>query len=206
MTQPDFFTIPRSTKPADFFERILPALPLRLPPISLDPWVYHVQGAGGGVWSIAIEQGKVVVTRGEAQKPAGHTVTTSAALREAVAGALRDRLAQVLQKQGRPLQIPDLTGLPLDPARARALAQVGGSLAIEIGDRTFGDRYRFVVTLGPGPAAWEQATTTLEVDADDLAALAATRTPPMKVLVSGKLRIKGDADLPARALAAVLGK
>ena len=48
-----FFSLPRTTRPADWFERILPTLPLKLPRASLDHAIaYHVHGPGGGSWSV----------------------------------------------------------------------------------------------------------------------------------------------------------
>jgi putative sterol carrier protein len=96
--------------------------------------------------------------------------------------------------------------MPHDPARVAAVAALGGSIALQISDREYGDTYRYVFTFGGGPAAFEQASSTVEVDADDLAALAVARTPPLQVMVSGKLRIRGDADLPQRALGLLLAR
>ena len=111
----------------------------------------------------------------------------------------------MLQRQKFPTELPDLTHLRVDPARLQAALAVGGSLGIVIHDREYGDKYRYVLTIGAGPAAYDKPTTTLEVDADDLQALAAARTPPMKVLVSGKLRLAGDIGLPGKLLTALLG-
>lgn len=201
-----FFSLPRTTRPADWFERILPTLPLKLPRASLDHAIaYHVHGPGGGSWSVRLQDGQPLVLPGTSPLLVAQVSLSTAHFREALVGSLRDRLRSVLQRQGRPIALPDLSRLPIEPARMAAVAALRGSLAFEINDREFGDKYRYVITFGPGPAAFETATTTIEVDADDLAALALARTPPMKVLVSGKLRIRGDAGLPSRVLAVLLG-
>ena len=199
-----YFSLPRSLKPAAFFERHLPTLPLRLPAISLpDRVVYHVHD--GGSWSVALVNGRLDVQPG-AVGPIGLQITaTEAHFREAVTGALRDRQVALLQRLGQPAEVPDLTGLRVNPARIRAAIAIGGSLALVIHDREYDDRYRYVLTIGPGPAAYDRATTTIEVDADDLVALGAARTPPMGVLVSGKLRLAGDIGLPGKLLTALLG-
>ena len=198
------FSLPRSLKPAVFFERHLPTLPLRLPAISLpDRVVYHVQGAG--VWSVALVDGRVDVQPGVVGPIGLQISATEAHFREAVTGSLRERQIEVLKRQGQPVEVPDLRGLRVDVARLKAAIAVGGSLALVIHDREYGDRYRYVLTIGAGPAAYEKATTTIEVDADDLVALGAARTPPMGVLVSGKLRLAGDIGLPGRLLSALLG-
>ncbi len=199
-----YFSLPRSLKPAVFFDKHLAALPLRLPAISLaDRVVYHVQGVGA--WSVALVDGRLDVQSGVVGPIGLQISATEAHFREAVTGALRERQIEVLKRQRLPVEVPDLRHVRVDPARLRAAIAVGGSLAIVIHDREYDDRYRYVLTIGPGPAAFAQATTTIEVDADDLLTLAAARTPPMSVLVSGKLRLAGDIGLPGRLLTALLG-
>lgn len=200
-----YFSLPRSLKAAAFFERHLPALALRLPAITLpDRVVHHVLGAG--VWSVALVNGQLDVQPGVVG-PIGLQISmTEAHFREAMTGALRDRHLEVLKRQRLPLEIPDLTRLQVDPARLRAAIAVGGSVAIVIHDREYDDRYRYVLTIGAGPAAYDKATTTIEVDADDLVALVAARTPPMAVLVSGKLRLAGDIGLPGKLLSSLFGR
>lgn len=206
MTVDPFFAVPRTTRPADWFERILPSLPLRLPALTLaESITYHVIGTGGGVWTVGLDAGKVRVQAGKVGVVSAQVAMSSAHFREAVAGALRDRLAQVLAKLGQPVALPDFSGVPHDPSRIAAVAALRGSVAVEIGDRDMGDKYRYVLTLGDGPVAFDDATTTIEVDADDLAALGSARTPPLKVLTSGKLRLAGDASLPMRLLTALAG-
>lgn len=199
-----YFSLPRSLKPAVFFEKHLPTLPLRLPPVSLaDRVVYHVQGVGA--WSVALVDGRLDVQSGVVGPIGLQVSATEAHFREAITGALRERQVEVLQRQKLPVAVPDLSQLRVDPARLRAAIAVGGSLALVIHDREYDDRYRYVLTIGSGPAAFAQVTTTIEVDADDLVALGAARTPPMGVLVSGKLRLAGDIGLPGRLLTALLG-
>ena len=199
-----YFSLPRSLKPALFFERHLATLPLRLPNITLpDRVVYHVQGVGA--WSVGILAGRLDVQPGIVG-PIGLQVTASEAhYREAITGALRERHLEVLKRQKLPAEVPDLSALRVDQARLTAAIAVGGSLAFVIHDREYDEDYRYVLTIGPGPAAYAKATTTIEVDADDLVALAAARTPPMKTLVSGKLRLAGDIGLPGKLLTALLG-
>ena len=206
MTVDPFFAVPRTIRPAEWFERTLPSLPLRLPALTLPESItYHVIGAGGGVWTVGLQAGAVRVQAGKVGVVSAQVAMSAAHFREAVAGALRDRLAQVLGKLGRPIALPDFSGVPHDPSRIAALAALRGSVAIEIGDRDMGEKYRYVLTLGDGPPALEAATTTVEVDIDDLAALGSSRTPPLKVLTSGKLRLAGDASLPMRILTALAG-
>lgn len=202
-----FFDLPRTIRPADWFDRVLVGLPLRLPPVTLPSWsVYHIHGVGGGSWSVRIEHGQVVARPGVVTPVGVQTSMTVAHFREAIGGALRERLGTVLTHLGKPLALPDLSGAPIDVARLVAAQAVGGSIAIVLRDRKMSDAYRYVLTLGGGPTSLERADATVETDIDDLATLLGARTPPLKLLTSGKLRITGDLDLPMRALTAVVGR
>ncbi len=197
----DYFEVSRTTRPADWFERILPSLALRLPNTSLDYWsVYHIDGVGS--WSVGLQGGKVAVKKGLAE-PVGVQIRMSAGhFREAMFGALRDRLAEVLKRLGKPQALPDASRLVIDAKQIAATVAVGGNLAVVLRDRRMGDEYQFAMTIGAAPAG--PPTTTIVADLDDLVALAVARTPPHKLLTGGKLRISGDLDRPAKLLTALL--
>ncbi|MBI5608879.1 MAG: SCP2 sterol-binding domain-containing protein [Deltaproteobacteria bacterium] len=197
----DYFELSRTTRPADWFERILPSLPLRLPDTSLDYWsVYHVDGVGS--WSVGLQGGKVAVRKGVAEPVGVQIRMTAGHFREAMFGAVRDRLAEVLTRLGKPRALPDLARLAIDPRQVAATVAVGGHLAVVLRDRAMGDEYQFAITIGGEPAG--PPTTTIVADLDDLVTLAAARTPPHKLLTGGKLRISGDLDRPAKLLTALL--
>lgn len=203
----DFFTLPRTTRPADWFERILPNLPLQLPTETVTHrTIVRVTGAGGGAWSLGLAGGKLSVVPGTLGPIAVQYAMSAAHFRESHFGAVRERTIEVLTKLKLPLLLPDMRKMPMDPVRLAAVAALRGSLAFVVHDKRMADAYRFVLTLGEAPANVDAADTTIEVDLDDLAALAAARTPPLKVITSGKLRIKGDPDLPVRALTALIGR
>ncbi|MBM4341877.1 MAG: SCP2 sterol-binding domain-containing protein [Deltaproteobacteria bacterium] len=202
-----YFALPRATRPADWFGRILPGLPLRLPPISLShSAVFHITGPVGGTWTQQLLAGRLVVSPGVVGPVATQTTVTAAHFRELLFGAVRDRHVQVLHKLGLPVAIPDVSRVPVDPARVAALANLRGTLAIDLYDRHLDDTYRIAITFGGGPTAHAAPDTVVETDLDDLATLVAARTPPLQLLTSGKLRIRGDADLPVRALTTALGR
>lgn len=199
------FELPRTTKAADFFGRILPGAALQLPQASVPhALVYQVDGAGGGTWSVRLTNGRLEVAAETPWPIASVTVLTAGHFRELVAGAVRDQLVQVLRKLGKPLQVPDLRNLPTDPARVAALAGLQGSLAVVLNDREVDDSYRIFVSFGATPTQPDKPTCTVEVDLADAAALLAARTPPLQWFASGKFRVKGDTSLPVRALGALL--
>ncbi len=202
-----YFALPRTTRPVDWFGRILPELPLRLPALTLShSAVFHVTGVGGGTWSHQLQNGRIVVTPGMVGPVATQTTISAAHFRELLFGAVRDRHVQVLRKLGLPLAIPDASRLPVVPAHIAAVAGISGTLLIALRDRDLDDTYRLALTFGGGPTAPERPDATIEVDLDDLTALVAARTPPFKLLTSGKLRISGDTNLPLRAMSAALGR
>lgn len=204
MTDP-FFSLPRTTRATEWFDKILPSLPLRLPFAAETPWsAVHVHGVGGGTWSVRIAAGQVQVQRGMPASVLSQWSMTAGHFREALAGALRDRTAGVLTKLGMPVALPDLSGARLNQLNWQGLAAVQGSLAFQLADRQVAENYRYVMTLGSGPAALDTADTVIDVDLDDLATLAAARTPPLRLLASGKMRVQGNSELPLRALTALL--
>lgn len=207
MSGDPFFSLPRYVHPREWFETILPALPLRLPAITIPHAItYHVMGPGGGVWSVQLVDGHLQTREGWAERTAVQVAMTVPHLREALTGALRNRFADALRGAGRPLVLPDLTTLPVDAARMQALSSVVGTLAVDVVDRKFSDKYRYVFTFGSHMAAFDTASTTLEIDADDLVQLLLERGSPWQLLKGPRVRIKGDMDRPAEVLRALLGR
>lgn len=200
-----YFSLPRTTRAGDWFEKILPSMTLSLPAGAETPWTaVHVQGVGGGTWSLRLHAGKVEVVRGAVAGVWLQWSMTAGHFREALAGALRDRTAAGLQKLGMALAIPDLRRAPLDRLGWQKLEALRGSIAFSLADRQMADTYRYVLTLGPGTPSLERADAQIDADLDDLLALAVARTPPLKLLASGKLRVAGKAELPMQALTALI--
>jgi putative sterol carrier protein len=200
-----YFSLPRTTRAGDWFEKILPSLGLRLPAAAETPWTaVHVHGVGGGTWSLRVHAGKLEVVRGAVAGVWLQWSMTTGHFREALAGALRDRSAAALQKLGLPLAIPDLSRAQLDRLNWQKLQGLKGSIAFALADRKMADTYRYVLTLGPGAAALDTPDAQIDADLDDLLALAVARTPPLKLLASGKLRVAGKTELPMQALTALL--
>jgi hypothetical protein len=203
-----FFSLPRTIHPNEWFEQVMPKLPLKLPPVTIPHSVtYHVIGPGGGVWSLRLVDGKIVCKTGWADTVTLQVAMTVPHLREATVGVLRERFVEFTKRAGRPVELPDLSRAPFDSARADALADVGGALALDVVDRRFSDRYRYVFTFGPGTASFETASTIVELDADELVQLVVDRGNPWQLLTGGRLRVvRGNADLPVRALQAVVAR
>ena len=205
MNADEFWGLPRSTSPAKIFGEIAAALPVPLPRATVtQATVTHIRGTGGGTWSSRLVDGRLEVHEGAAADPICQVTLERATLREFVAGSLRDRGLEIMAKLGRARQIPDLSRLPVRDDRARALSKLGGSVAIEVHDRNFGETHRIVVTFGGGAVDFERATVTVRVDADQAAGWIASRADARAILKGGSLRIDGDLSLVTRAAALLL--
>lgn len=205
MNAAEFWDLPRGTRPSALMMEIVPSSPVKLPAASISlPSNVVVRGAGGGTWFGRLVDGKIAMAEG-AQHPALCSVTLERnTLREFIAGALRDRGLKIMERLGRPKAIPDLSRLPVREDRAQALAKLQGSIAIEVVDRDFGETHRIVVTFGDAAPAFETATTTVRIDADEAVEWIATRADPRAILKGGRVRVEGDLALPTRALALLL--
>ena len=201
-----FWSLPRSTKPRAVLEEILPQIPALAGTFTLDlPATVHVLGAGGGTWTVQVVDGMSVVTPGEAAEVVARVSFTRAHLREIVGGALRERGLEVMRRLGKPRQLPDLSALPIDPSRLAAVAAIDGSIAIEVHDRPMRDSYRFVISLGSGPAQYDSATTTVHVDADEVVEQVVAGASIAALLKGTRVKMEGELALPLKALRAAFG-
>ena len=201
-----FWSLPRSARPRSVMEEILPTIPPLAGVFTLDlPSSVHVIGGGGGEWTVQIVDGLSVVDAGAADEVAVRVSLTRSHLREVVGGALRDRGVALMKRLGKPSAFPDLTILPIDPSRLDAVAALDGSIAIEVHDRDMRDSYRFVISFGSGPAQYDDVTTTVHVDADEVVDQLVAGASMSALLKGSRVRIEGDLGLPLAALRAAFG-
>ncbi|MCO4760011.1 MAG: hypothetical protein KC502_00785 [Myxococcales bacterium] len=206
MNAEQFWTLKRTLAPKKLFEEVIEALPVPLPPVTVDqPVNVHILGSGGGVWALQLVDGHTQVTPGAAPNAICQVAFHKRHLREIVGGALRERGLTLMARLGKARQIPDLSRLPLDPARALSCAHLTGSIAIDVHDRGFSDTYRYVVTFGSGAPDYETATTTLTIDADEPIEWVVNRIAPKAVLKAKGVRIAGDVALPLKVVQALIG-
>ena len=201
-----FWTLKRTTSPQNVFEKIVPALPDIFPVVTIAcPVNIHVLGVGGGIWSVQLIEGRLVVRRGAADDALCQVAMERKHLREVVGGALRDAGLRVMAELGRPGQLPDLKQVPVEPQKWLQLAELGGSVAIEIEDRQFRDTYRYVITFGGGAPDYERTTTSLRFDLEQMVRWSAQGQRPVTVLRGGRIRIEGDLALAIRAVRMAFG-
>ncbi len=201
-----FWNLPRSTTPKTWYEEIVPVVPLVLPAIDV-PWpvVYHVDGSGGGSWTVTVAAGRAQVAVGGHDAPIAQVRMRRSDLRELVGGFLRDRLRDAVDRLGVGLDLAGMGAPAIETARLKRLADLSGSVGIEVRDRRLGDSARFVVTFGSGDPAWETPTTELTIEAGHLVEWIVGRVHPRQILTGGRLRLAGEVALPTRALGLLLG-
>ena len=194
-----FWSVKRSTRPKVLLEEMLPQVPVRLPPVTVDrPCNVHIEGVG--TWAVQLVDGRPSVTPGAAEDAVGQLHLDRRALREVVAGALRDRGLVVMERLGRPRQVPDLSRLKVDVQRLLRCAELDGSVAVEVHDREYDDVYRFTWTFGAGEPVTGEVTTTVRVDADAPIDWVVQRMEPLQLLKAKGVRVDGDLSLPMKAL------
>ncbi len=205
MDAAEFWSLKRTTAPKKLFEQIVPNLPVPLPPVTVPlPVNVHVLGPGGGVWASQLVDGVNVVTPGPADNAICQVALHKKHLREIVGGALRDRGVTVMSRLGRAGQLPNLSRVPLDPARAVSVQKLTGSVALNVRDRELGDTYRYVFTFGNAAPDYDTATTTVTIDADEAVEWIVNKVHPKQLLKARGVRIEGDLSLPVKALQALL--
>ena len=201
-----FWSLKRTTSPQRLFEEVVPALPDIFPVVTIArPVNVHILGPGGGVWSVQLVDGRLVVGRGGAGDALCQIAMDRKHLREVVGGALRDAGLRVMAELGRPRQLTNLKRLTVESDRWVQLAELSGSVAIEIEDRRLRDRYRYVITFGCGSPDYERTRTSLRFDLDQLVLWSAQQQRPVTVMRGGRIRIEGDLSLAIKAVRMAFG-
>jgi SCP-2 sterol transfer family protein len=190
--------IPRS--PARFFGEYVPAelaglgsdFPERSSPGAV---VFEV---GGDAWSLRLQAGKVVVESGVAPDTLLRlTLAPEDFEPVVVAGAER------LSKAGGPeRQIVAARALSIDVERARMLRDSGGTVLLQL--TSGAATHRLLVSIGGSNPKPDAPDCEIECAVDDLFAIQSGAANPLQLLLDGKIRIKGKAEL-ALALGAALG-
>jgi len=190
--------IPRS--PARFFGEYVPAelaavgssFPERSSPGAV---VFEV---GTDAWSLRLQGGKVVVDSGVADDTLLRLAVTPEDFEPVIVGG-----AERLAATGGPDQkLVAARALSIDVERARMLRETGGTVALVLARGA--STHRLVVGIGPAKPKLDAPDCEIECALDDLFAIQSGAANPFQLLLDGKLRIKGNAEL-ALAVGAALG-
>lgn len=170
--------IPDTITPAQFFEVLLPmgfAAQQADPPSPDVTLQYHVEGEGGGAWTVRIESGKMSVSAGQVEAPLTVTLHIEA-FRDAVLGRNGAALSLVVP-EGR-------AGRPENAQRMQALK---GTMALELA-REGADPFKLEMRFNNAA----QPRTTMKMKIADYIAMQAGRLNGQEAFMSGKLRVEGD--------------
>jgi hypothetical protein len=190
--------IPRT--PAAFFERYVPEHMARLGGAFAgrsSPGAIAFDVLGAGSWSLRLRAGKIEVAGGVADDALFRvTVAEPDFAIVVVEGAVR-----LGDEAGLERQLVAVRALVLDDDRVRLLREARGSMAIKLTSAA-GD-HELRITLGAG-APETTADCELACALDDLWALQSGAKNPFELLMDGKVKITGNAQL-AMVLGAALG-
>jgi hypothetical protein len=147
--------------------------------------------AGAGQWAFRLAGGKLLVESGARPDAiVGITIPAASFVPLVVAGA--ERLAgQTLPPEKQLLAFRALT---LDAERAALIRSVAGSVAFAVVDGA--STHRVYVTPGVGTPNLAQPECEISCEADAFWGLQSGSNNPIELLMSGKLRIAGDAQIP----------
>jgi putative sterol carrier protein len=190
--------IPRS--PARFFGDYVPAhlagigstLSDRSSPGAI---VFEV---GDEAWSLRLESGNLRVESGIASDTLLRLTLSTADFEPViVAGA-----ARLDEQAGLERQLVAARALAIDDERARMLRDAGGSVLLRLSSD--GHEHRVLVSIGGGAPKPDAPDCEIECSLADLWSIQSGSTNPFQLLLDGKIRIKGNAEL-ALAVGAALG-
>lgn len=162
------------------------------PPVRL-----QLAGPGGGAWDLTLERGGLRVSAcGRDIAPAPGTIWLRQSTRDFLAVFFPDPDLPALLPRG--WTIADLL-LAGDPRELETLQRLDGRLAFEILGRR---RRRFAIDVAIGAAGLRagRPRATLSVAGPAYDDLRAGRTPPLRALLDGTIRIEGDRALAMQVL------
>lgn len=189
--------IPRS--PARFFGEYVPAQFARIGSTSSErtsPGAIAFE-VGDEAWSLRLRDGSVSVEPGVADDTLLR-ITLSVADFEAVIVAAAERM----NEDGVERQLVAGRALAIDVERARLLRESGGTVLLSLANGAAA--HRVLVSVGGSTPRPDAPDCEIECGLADLWAIQSGSANPFQLLLDGKIRIKGNAEL-ALAVGAALG-
>lgn len=153
---------------------------------------------GGEAWSLRLRDGSVIVETGLASDTLLR-VTVDAADFEPVIVAGAERLDE---QAGLERQLVAARALSIDEERARLLRETGGSVMLRLSSGS--GEHRVLVSVGGSTPKPDAPDCEIGCALSDLWAIQSGTMNPFQLLLDGKLRIQGNAEL-ALAVGAALG-
>lgn len=153
---------------------------------------------GDEAWSLRLKSGNVVVESGIASDTLLR-LTLAASDFEPVIVKGAERLDE---QAGLERQLVAARALSIDEERARLLRETGGSVLLRLSND--GSEHRVVVSIGGSTPKPDAPDCEIECSLADLWSMQSGSVNPFQLLLDGKIRIKGNAEL-ALAVGAALG-
>jgi len=183
--------------PSEFFEQFVPRAfaEAPVPDEARDAEIalgIELTGEGGGAWTFQVAGGQLTVAPGSREEAAFSLVMSTddwrGALWEGRGGLIGRGAAALLTSQG--LQEGAAAGPAPSPQLIEQLSALGGLIRAVVQGEEGGD-WTVAAKLGPGPLPAEP-TTTVTLQADDLAAMASGDLDPMQAFMGGRIVVAGD--------------
>ncbi|MAI77713.1 MAG: hypothetical protein CL917_02095 [Deltaproteobacteria bacterium] len=192
--------------PSEFMEEFVPAA-MAEAEIPKDVEVRFgvcLTGEGGGEWVMALDGGQASVEKASREEAFLTLIQTvddwKGALWEGRGGVFGQQAAALFAGAGRqegaePTPAPQMGALS-------ALSALDGLIRMRVTGGEGGD-WSTDFKLGPGPIP-EDATTEIEISAEDAQAMQEGTLDPMQAFMSGKIRVTGDMALMMQMQAALM--
>jgi len=181
------------SSPEAFFGSYIPArfaaLQIAEQPSSVGSVVFSVPGTGA--WAYRLARGKLVCESGLAGDAIVSITVPEASFAPIVLAGAERLAAEALSPERQLLAFRALT---LDAERASLIRGVKGSVAFAVIEGN--SAHRVFVTPGSGQPNLSAPECEVSCEADSFWALQSGAMNPFELLMSGKLSIKGDAQIP----------
>ena len=153
---------------------------------------------GDEAWSLRLKSGSVVVESGIASDTLLRLTLSASDFEPVIVGG-----AERLDEQaGLERQLVAARALAMDEERARLLRETGGSVLLRLSSD--GSEHRVVVSIGGSTPKPDAPDCEIECALADLWSIQSGSVNPFQLLLDGKIRIKGNAEL-ALAVGAAFG-
>lgn len=185
--------VPRT--PSEFFLDFVPRA-FSAPPEATSTFAVSFEVTGSGVFSLRLRRGKL-----EAEPGLASDVLLRVALSpQAFEGIVVPMAERAVSTPAAEPELMAVKALTLDADRERLLRETRGTMVLSAANGTVEHR----MSVSAGDTAGGAPECEVSCSLDDLWALQSGKANPIELLMNGKIRITGDAQL-ALSLSAVLG-
>lgn len=200
----DLSKLPSDITPAAFFALLEEALASEPAPADASPEKLqaHLEGDGGGSWTIGFDGGRLACAAGVAESPPLQISLTVDDWRAFVAGRVRDAVGARIDVGFDASQAAKLYRITHKTEQVKAFS---GNLQVIVEDKSQSSDHKLTLTFGGGTPNAGAPDTTVAVDLDDFVSLAAGELNAQQAFFMGKIRLDGDMNLAMGLMALAQG-